>query len=194
MHDPEIRFAAPGLIDWAELFGREAPVELELGFGRARFLVASARARPERNFFGVERSRKWFREGCRRARQDPPANLLLARDEAFDFLARRVPSASLSVLHVYHPDPWPKKRHHKRRLITPEFLAQAARCLIAGGELRISTDHEEYGGIIGSLLAAAEAFEALDWEDAMPNTHFEAKYRAVGRTIYRFRSRRREPA
>ncbi len=194
MRDPELHFTEPGPIDWAAVFGRDADVELELGFGKARFLIESARARPDADFFGVERSLKWYREGRRRILKDPPANLRVCRAEALDFLARRVPTGSLRVLHVYHPDPWPKRRHRKRRLLTPALLAEALRCLAPGGELRVTTDHHDYSLAIGELLAAEPRLVALPWELDDPDTHFEAKYRKEGRSIHRFRYRLAEPA
>ncbi|MBN2169964.1 MAG: tRNA (guanosine(46)-N7)-methyltransferase TrmB [Candidatus Krumholzibacteriota bacterium] len=193
MIDPEIHLDGEGRLDWRDVFGNARPVELELGFGKARFLLAAARSRPGVNFLGVEMSRKWYREGRRRILRDPPANLRVLWAEALDFLARKVPDASLQALHVYHPDPWPKRRHHKRRLLTPAFLAQARRVLAAGGELRVTTDHAAYGALIGALLAGADGFETLPWgETGEALTHFEAKYRREGRAIHRYRTRRRE--
>jgi tRNA (guanine-N7-)-methyltransferase len=191
MHDPEILLAMPGRLDWEKLFGRRAPVELELGFGRARFLIESARAHPERDFLGVERSRKWYREGLERIRQAAPGNLRVCHAEALDFLTRRVPDGSLEALHVYHPDPWPKKRHHKRRLISAGFLDQAARVLAPGGHLRITTDHEAYRAAIARLLAEQSALAGREWDGEDPDTHFAAKYRAAGRAIHRFCAQRR---
>ncbi len=194
MFDPELVPVPPGRLVWAEIFGRAAPVELELGIGKGRFLMESALARPEHDFFGLEISRKWLNESRRRILKNPPRNLRLLCAEAQDFLERKVPDASLAALHVYHPDPWPKRRHHRRRLIQPRFLEEVARVLAPGAELLMTTDHKDYGRVIGVNLAAAEGFVALPWgEDAvMPGTHFEVKYRLEGRTIYRFRLRRED--
>ncbi|MCB1161063.1 MAG: tRNA (guanosine(46)-N7)-methyltransferase TrmB [Candidatus Krumholzibacteriia bacterium] len=195
MFDPEIPASRPGPWDWADLFGRSAAVELELGFGKGRFLLESARAQPATDFVGVELSRKWFRDAKRRMQkhEDCPENLRIVCAEAMDLLARKVPDASLAALHVYHPDPWPKRRHHKRRLLGPRFLAEATRAIAPGGELRVTTDHAGYAARIAALLAAPPGFAAMDWPaDALPNTHFEAKYRLEGRPIHRFRLRREE--
>jgi tRNA (guanine-N7-)-methyltransferase len=194
LFDPELDPIPPGLLDWAEIFGREAPVELELGIGKGRFLKESAHARPEHDFLGLEISRKWVNDAKRRILKDPPPNLRLLCSEAQDFLERKVGDASLAALHVYHPDPWPKRRHHRRRLLQPRFLVEAARVLRPGAELLITTDHADYGKVIALNLDGAEGFIALPWgeETALPGTHFEVKYRLEGRTIYRFRMRREE--
>jgi len=195
MLDPELPVEAPGPWDWAAIFGRRAPVELELGFGKGRFLMLSAHARPDTDFVGVELSRKWFLDGKRRILKEPPPNLRILRAEAMVFLIEKVPAASVAALHVYHPDPWPKRRHHKRRLLGPGFLAQVQRVLAAEGELRITTDHADYARVIGRLLAGAAELAPLAWpEDELPGTHFEVKYRREGRAIYRYRYRRRAPA
>lgn len=185
----------PGPWDWAAIFGRRAPVELELGFGKARFLLQSAQARPETDFVGVELSRKWFADGKRRLLKGeaPPANLRVLRAEALGFLVAKVPDASLAALHVYHPDPWPKRRHHRRRLMAPPFRAEVLRVLVTGGELRVTTDHADYAAVIARLFANTPGLAPLDWgEEALPGTHFEVKYRREGRAIHRFRWRREE--
>jgi len=193
--DIELPAELPGPWDWPAIFGRVAPVELELGFGKARFLLQAAQARPETDFLGVELSRKWFAEGKRRLLtvEAPPPNLRILRAEALGVLAAKVPEASLAALHVYHPDPWPKRRHHKRRLLGPAFRSEALRVIAVGGELRITTDHAEYAALIERLFAGEPRLARLDWgEDALPGTHFEVKYRREGRAIHRFRWRRLE--
>lgn len=194
MFDPELPASLPAPFDWVELFGRSAPVELELGIGKGRFLLESARARPDHDFLGVELSRKWLREGKRRILRDPPPNLRLLCAEALDVLGRKVAPGSLAALHVYHPDPWPKRRHQRRRLIQAPFFAAAARALPPGAELRITTDHAGYAAAIVETLAGVVDFTPLAWNsEELPNTHFEAKYRREGRPIHRFRLRRTAP-
>jgi tRNA (guanine-N7-)-methyltransferase len=194
MLDPELPAEAPGPWDWAAIFGRRAPVELELGFGKGRFLLLSAHARPGTDFVGVELSRKWFLDGKGRILKEPPPNLRILRAEAMAFLVDKVPAASLAALHVYHPDPWPKRRHHKRRLLGPAFLVQVQRVLAAEGELRVTTDHADYARVIARLLADVPELVPLAWsEDELPGTHFELKYRREGRAIYRYRYRRAMP-
>ncbi|MCP4546148.1 MAG: tRNA (guanosine(46)-N7)-methyltransferase TrmB [bacterium] len=193
MFESDVKFTDPGFIDWAELFGREMPVELELGFGKGRFLVESASNNPDVGYMGVEVSRKWFREGLSRINRDPQPNLRVCQAEALDFLSRKVRTDSIRTLHVYHPDPWPKKRHHKRRLLARPFMDQAARIIEPAGLLLITTDHLDYSLEIEDLLSNDSRFERRPWlEGTDPNTHFEAKYRKEGRPIHQFRSRLRE--
>src|SRR5438552_13502119 len=106
----------PKPIDWFALFGNDHPVELEIGIGKGTFLLDQARARPEVNFIGIEWARWFWRYASDRIRRAGCTNARTVRAEAGFFLAEHVPDASLSVVHVYFPDPWPKKRHHKRRL------------------------------------------------------------------------------
>ncbi len=187
----EIQLGLPGPLPFAEIFGNENPLEIELGYGKALFLIRSAQARPEVNFLGLEVSRKWYREGKRRVEKaGSPPNLRILHAEAVDFLTRFVGDGAVSVLHVYYPDPWPKARHQKRRFVAEPLLVQAERVLAPGGELRIATDHEDYRDWIAERLEGRERLTLIDWplEDE-PLTHFEAKYRKQGRGAYRFRLR-----
>jgi len=191
----EIQLGLPGPVSFEKIFGNAGPVEIELGFGKALFLLRSATEHPDCNYLGVEVSRKWFREGKRRAEKaGPPDNLRLLHAEAVDFLTRFTPPASVRALHIYYPDPWPKKRHQKRRFVAGPLLSQAERVLLPGGELRVVTDHAGYAEWIGEQLAARPALVPLEWEgDGQDLTHFEAKYRRQGRSAYRFRRRLEGP-
>src|SRR5580700_3946527 len=127
--------ALPRPIVWAELFGNDHPVELEIGMGKGTFLTDQAKARPETNFFGLEWARWFWRYASDRLRRNNCNNARTARAEAGYFLKEFVPDASLEVVHIYFPDPWPKKRHHKRRLIQKGFLEQIERVLKPAGRL-----------------------------------------------------------
>jgi len=187
----EFHLGLPGPLDWEQVFGNRHPVEMELGFGKALFLIAQAGERPQCNFFGVELSRKWYREGKRRIeRAGSPPNLRVLHWEAVDFLARFVGDGSLRVLHVYYPDPWPKKRHHKRRFVGEALLLQAERVLEPGGRLRIITDDGNYAEEIAGHLRVHPDLIEEPWDgDGEPLTHFEAKYRVQGRAAHFFRRR-----
>ena len=134
----------PRPLDWKVLFGNDHPVELEIGMGKGTFITEQAKARPEVNFFGIEWARWFWRSASDRLRRNGCLNARTVRAEAGFFLAEFVPEASLSVLHIYFPDPWPKSRHHKRRLIQPKFMPLVERVLRRGGRLQVVTDHKDY--------------------------------------------------
>jgi tRNA (guanine-N7-)-methyltransferase len=180
----------PKPLNWTELFGRSAPVELEIGMGKATFLTEQARARPEVNFFGIEWARWYWRYSSDRLRRNHCLNVRTVRAEASYFLVEFVPDSSLSVLHVYFPDPWPKVRHHKRRLVQPPFLKQAERTLTSEGRLQIVTDHQEYFEQIEAVVKASN-LKVIDYnrpgsanEGEFVGTNFERKYKREGRPFY----------
>src|SRR5882724_749930 len=116
-------------VHWKELYGNDHPVEIEIGMGKGTFITEQAKAHPEVNFFGIEWARWFWRYASDRLRRNGCLNARTVRAEANYFLAEHVPDASLSVVHIYFPDPWPKARHHKRRLIQPPFIKQVERVL-----------------------------------------------------------------
>lgn len=134
----------PVPFDWTAVFGNAHPVELEVGFGKGLFLLNSALARPHVNFVGVEIVRKYQLFTATRIAKRGLANVRLACADARLFLRDRVPAGSLQGVHVYFPDPWWKKRHHKRRVFTPEFAALCQRSLRPGGRLQLATDVPDY--------------------------------------------------
>lgn len=175
--------------DWGHLFGNSRPVEVELGAGDGGFIREMARRHPERNFFAVERLLGRARKIARRVEGEPLPNLKVLRLESGYFLQRLCPPGSVRVLHIMFPDPWPKKRHHRRRLIQPEFLAHARACLAPGGELRFTTDHAEYFEWAMEQWRAAPGWvDGGAWDAAEdPRTDFERLFQAEGRTIHRRR-------
>jgi tRNA (guanine-N7-)-methyltransferase len=180
-------FAAP------DVFGRTAPLEVEIGSGKARFLIASARACPEHDFLGVERALAYYRICRDRLDRLAVPNAFMVRADARIFVTAALAPASVRAFHVYFPDPWPKKRQRKRRLLDGVFLETIAARLERGGTLRIATDHADYGTGLGPLLATVPALEPLAW-DALPPpppTNYALKYEAEGRPIWRFLARRR---
>jgi tRNA (guanine-N7-)-methyltransferase len=119
------------------------PLELEIGPGKGSFILETARANPDVNFLGIEWAREFYLYAADRVRRAGLRNVRLLRADASDFLRWRCPSGILSVIHLYFSDPWPKKKHHKNRVIQDRFLQEAHRTLIPGGELRVVTDHDE---------------------------------------------------
>lgn len=186
-----------------DLFGNDRPVEMEIGVGKGRFILLAASSRPETNFLGVEYARRYLQRAIDRVAKRGLTNVRLIHTEAISFLRERVPSASLAGIHVYFPDPWPKKRHHKRRFFRPEVVAELARILIPGGLLRCATDHADYAPVIREAVESHPAFldagpDAALWElpgmgdyTQLGVTNFEIKYLREGRPIHRFAWRRR---
>jgi len=180
-------------LDAARVFGTPRPLEVELGVGKGLFLLEWAGAHPEIGVIGVERARKYLELAARRAARRGLANVRLVHTTAEDLLFRCLAPASAAAVHVYFPDPWPKKRHHKRRFFRAENASRLADVLAPGGLLRVKTDHEPYAGVIREVLAAERRLAAVpvdDAFDAVPRTHFEIKYAREERPVYRFAYRR----
>jgi len=174
-------------------FGRRAPLEIEIGSGKAKFLLASARSRPERDFLGVERSLSYYRLCRERVSRAALPNASVVRADGRLFAETALAAGSVAAFHVYFPDPWPKKKQRKRRLLDGVFLEIAASRLTPGGLLRIATDHPDYGRDLETLVQTVGALEPLDWADlpVPPPTNYELKYAREGRRIWRFLLRRR---
>ena len=179
----------PHPIVWPDLFGNDHPIELEIGMGKGTFLTDQAKARPETNFFGLEYARFFWRYASDRLRRNNCTNVRTARAEAAYFVKELVADQSIQVVHIYFPDPWPKKRHHKRRLIQSPFLDQIHRILKPGGRLQIVTDHAEYFEQIQSAVRASKLTEA-PYAVAEVGTNFERKYRREGRPFYAIAAQR----
>jgi tRNA (guanine-N7-)-methyltransferase len=184
--------ALPRPLVWRDVFGNDHPVELEIGMGKGTFLTEQAKARPEVNFFGIEWARWFWRYASDRLRRNACLNARTVRAEAGYFLAEFVPPASIAVLHVYFPDPWPKARHHKRRLLQPKFMPLVERVLAPGGRLQVVTDHQGYfeENIEPSVRGAA-GLRVVDYnrpgsagEGEFVGTNFERKYAREGRPFY----------
>jgi tRNA (guanine-N7-)-methyltransferase len=176
-------------LDWRDLFGRDAATDVEIGSGKGRFLLALAAGRPERNLLAVERAGAYHKLCCERAAKHGLTNIRLLRTTAEDLLFRLLRPSSVDTLFILFPDPWPKKRHHKRRLVTPDSVAAMAAAIRPGGRLLIKTDHEGYAAVIAEVLAGAPALRAIDAAAAfaaLPVSGFEHKYRDQGRNIFPF--------
>ncbi len=182
----------PRPLDWRLVFGNDRPVELEIGTGKGTFLTEQAKARPEVNFFGVEWANWFYRYASDRLRRSACFNARLVRAEALYFLGEFIADQSISVLHVYFPDPWPKKRHHKRRLVQEPFLRHAERVLAPGGRVQIVTDHKGYfEENIEPKLKSSRLLRIIEYnrsgsaaEGEFVGTNFERKYRGEGRPFY----------
>jgi len=186
-------------LDWRRLFGRDGKVEVEIGIGKGRFLLAVAAARPDVLHFGVEWSNEYLRIVEHRAERAGLDNVRFMRADATDLVRRAIPERSVSAYYVFYPDPWPKKRHHKRRFLQLANVDAMAKTLVPSGWLHVATDHDDYWSVIEPLVDAHPAFTR---EPAFggaefplpvdgPLTNFEAKYEVEGRSRHRATWRRR---
>ncbi len=195
--DPiEVRLAPwprlPWPVDWAALFGRTAPLGLELGFGNGEFLERLVRGRPETDWVGAEISWASATRLLRRLEDAGAANARVLVGDGVFLLEHLFARDSLDEIYVNHPDPWPKKRHHERRVIRPAFLDLAARRLKPGGRLTVVTDHAGYAAWIAETLEGQSALRSdfpTTWVRELPGrspTKYERKGVEAGSTIHYF--------
>jgi tRNA (guanine-N7-)-methyltransferase len=182
----------PAPLEFRSNFGNENPVEIEVGCGKGLFLVTTASAHPDVNFLGIEIVRKYQLFTATRLAKRNLTNVRMVCADARLFLRDCIRTESVQAIHVYFPDPWWKKRHHKRRLWTPEFAVQCERVLRPGGELHIATDVEDYFTVILSLIAAQKLLQPLPppplkepGHDLDYLTNFERKSHQRGGPIFR---------
>jgi tRNA (guanine-N7-)-methyltransferase len=166
----------------AELFPVAQPLEVELGSGDGSFLIAYARAHPDRNFIGVERLLGRLRKTDRKARRAGVTNLRLVRIEAAYFLTYLLPAASAQALHVYFPDPWPKRKHHRHRLVNEQFPPLVKRVLVPGGTVYLRTDDPDYFAQMTAVFGTAREFVPAPVPVELSGlwTDFECEFRARG--------------
>ena len=182
--------------------GEPAHLEIEVGSGKGAFLLAAAQARPDTFLLGIEASISYAKFSAERVRDAGLRNAYLLVDNARIYLQDRVPAGALRTVHVYYPDPWPKRRHRKRRFFVPETPAIVHRCLQHRGLLLIATDNAAYAGQIVASMGSSPLFERDRGEEArllasppgygFSPTNFERKYIQEGRILRRFAFRRVE--
>ena len=179
-------------IDFVQIFGRIGPVHIEIGSGKGTFLVNQARATPGDNFLGIEWASKYYRLAVDRIGRWGLTNVRIIRTDAAVFLADFIADSSVECFHIYFPDPWPKKRHHKRRFICQANLEHLIRCLKTGGQLKIATDHEDYFHVIQEVITNQDkGLEEIQFHPTAGadtgewvGTNFERKYLKDKRPIY----------
>jgi tRNA (guanine-N7-)-methyltransferase len=174
------------------LFGREAPIELEVGSGKGMFLLTASQQQPDVNFLGIELAPKYAEFCAARLAKRDAANARVACADAGRVFAELLPEASLAAVHVYFPDPWWKARHKKRRVMNERFVRQIERTLRPGGSLHFWSDVEEYFRTTVEMLAAETklvgplAVEQRPAEhDLDYRTNFERRVRQAGKPVYR---------
>ena len=184
----------PGFVDFDTLFGRHAPVVLEIGFGNGDTLVQQALDHPALNFLGIEVHEPGVGHCLLKAEETGVKNLKLIKHDAIEVLQSQVPPRSLQRVNIYFPDPWPKKRHHKRRMIQPAFLELINSRLEANGALHIATDWANYAEHIDDVLSQSALFTCDERREhdgdgplERPRTKFEHRGLRKGHRIVDWR-------
>jgi len=190
---------SPAPVALEQLFGRQAPRTLEIGFGNGEHLASLAASHPERDYFGIEVHRPGVGHLLMLAEKNGLTNLRASSHDAVEVLRDQVTPGSLDEVLLLFPDPWHKKRHHKRRLVQPPFVELVASRLASGGVFKLATDWENYAQQMLEVLSAANAlFENLsptgDWvprPDERAPTRFEKRGARLGHGVWDLAFRRR---
>jgi tRNA (guanine-N7-)-methyltransferase len=179
-------------LDPAKLFGREAPLHVDLGCGDGSFLCELALQLPEKNFLGIERLKRRVEKA--RRKYETINNVCVLRAEISRALRYLFPENSVETFYLLFPDPWPKRRHQRRRIFTRDFLDCVAAALQKGGLLRVTTDQLDYFQQIEGLGRAHTEFEIVDVDEVpLPSTKFERRFCEKGALIYRLTLRKVSP-
>ena len=190
---------SPAPVSFEQLFGRQAPRTLEIGFGNGEHLASLAASHPERDYFGIEVHRPGVGHLLMLAEKTGLTNLRASSHDAVEVLRDQIAPGSLDEVLLLFPDPWHKKRHHKRRLVQPPFVELVASRLASGGVFKLATDWENYAQQMLEVLSAANAtFENLsptgDWvprPDERAPTRFEKRGARLGHGVWDLAFRRR---
>lgn len=175
----------PGFIDLDRVFGRHAPRVLEIGFGDGEVLAGMAQQDPETDFLGIEVHRPGIGHCLLLIEKLGLGNLRLIAGDAVEVLRQRIPDGGLQRVNLFFPDPWPKKRHHKRRIVQPDFARLLKAKIAPGGLFHIATDWAPYSDHIGEVMAAEPAFERLPASAALRSrTKFERRGEQLGHAIH----------
>ncbi|WP_440996345.1 tRNA (guanosine(46)-N7)-methyltransferase TrmB [Arhodomonas sp. SL1] len=178
-----------GPLEFAAAFGRQAPVVLDVGFGDGEALAEMARAHPGRNYLGIEVYRSGVGRLLRTLASEDLPNVRVIEGDAVAVLRRRIPPGSLAGLDLFFPDPWPKKRHHKRRMVQPDWLELIATRLAPGGFLHMATDWADYAEHMLAVVSASDAFTNpyggfAPGPGERPVTKFERRGRRKGHGVW----------
>jgi tRNA (guanine-N7-)-methyltransferase len=173
------------LLNAEKIYGRRAPLVLEIGSGMGETTAAIAQAHPQNDYLAVEVHGPGVGSLLNRIDALGLANLRVIRHDAMEVLEKMIPDAALAGIHLFFPDPWPKKRHHKRRLVQPPFAALAARKLAPGGYLHAATDWPEYADQIDQVLSANASMQRQEsgGQQARPVTKFERRGVGLGHPV-----------
>ena len=193
---PETYFAPLNLVS---VFGREAPLHVDLGCGDGDLLCELARRHPERNFLGIEKLPGRVAKTCRKSAALGNVRVLMV--ESAYAIRYLIPERSVETVYLLFPDPWPKRRHHRRRILTADFLDAIHRALVADGTFHIATDQLDYFQQIQRLFGNGvqlggfkpSGFEMIEREPDLPVTKFEKRFRTANAPIYRLSLRKTSP-
>lgn len=169
-------------VSLSAFFGRNAPLEIDLGCGKGRFLAARASKIPSANFIGIERKMDRVRRVEKKIHRLQLSNVRIIRVEAELFMGTLLPALCLSTLYTFYPDPWPKRRHHTRRLFSPDFMNSLARVLVPEGTVHAATDHLDYFEHIIKLVEGDPRFARVEpfVPDEEERTEFETIFLKLG--------------
>lgn len=183
--------AAEGLLDLNQIFGRDAAKILEIGFGNGTSLASMASAAPEMDYLGIEVHRPGVGNLLLQIEAQQLTNVRVICDDAVEVLKHRIADHSLEGVHIFFPDPWHKKKHHKRRLVQPEFVNLLARKLKPGGVIHLATDWEDYAIHMMEVMTQAQGFKNLagagnyrERPDYRPLTKFEQRGHRLGHGVW----------
>ena len=178
-------------LDFNAIFARSAPITLEIGFGNGTSLTQMAAASPEHNFIGIEVHRPGVGNLLLQLEQENLSNVRIICHDAVEVLQYMIPPASLDKIQIFFPDPWPKKKHHKRRLIQPTFISLLATRIKPDGTLHLATDWENYAEQMLEVLTASPDFvntasvaDYLPRPDFRPLTKFEQRGQRLGHGVW----------
>ena len=179
---PQSRYSLTNRLDLEKIFGRKAPLEVDLGCGNGSFLCALARSMPYKNFLGIERLLGRIRSSARKAAS--LNNVRLLQMESSYAVRYLLPAGSVETFYLLFPDPWPKRRHHRRRIVTPDFLGYVHTALKVNGGIYIATDHLDYFRKIEETARSTSGFAIAEVDVELPPSGFELIFRQQGAPIH----------
>jgi tRNA (guanine-N7-)-methyltransferase len=179
---PRSRDSLTQQLDLETIFGRKAPLHVDVGCGEGSFLCALAQRLPDKNFLGIERLLGRIRSSARKAAS--LSNVRLLQMESSYAVRYLLPPGSVETFYLLFPDPWPKRRHHRRRIVTPEFLHSVHIALEKNGLICIATDHLDYFRKIEEIARATSGFEIAELDVELPPSGFELIFRQKGAPIH----------
>ena len=179
------------LLQPAAIFGRDAPLVLEIGSGMGETTARIAGERPDTDFIAAEVHSPGVGSLLQLIEKHQLKNIRVIRHDALEVLEHMIPDGALAGINLFFPDPWPKKRHHKRRLVQPAFAALVVRKLAPGGYLHAATDWEDYASQMAEVLAAEPGMRRAEDSAARPATKFELRGLKLGHKVHDFLFRRR---